>query len=55
MLFVSCKKNEIQNNSSSIIGEWIWLSTCGGVTLNGNTLYLTYEGTDFGSAYKRVK
>ena len=32
MPFVSCKKNEIQNNSSSIIGEWIWVSTCGGIT-----------------------
>jgi hypothetical protein len=115
-----CKKTEIQHFSSSIIGEWTWVSTCGGFTgfcatpksindkvnlvftadsilnyyqadtlratsrfhiyriiyadnpndtmnilqndgrnqyftLSGNILYLTYEGADFGSDYKRVR
>jgi len=26
-----CKKTELQHFSSSIIGEWSWISTCGGI------------------------
>ena len=31
VFYVGCKKDESYVSSSSIIGEWSWISTCGGI------------------------
>jgi hypothetical protein len=32
--FYECKKDNPSNFSSSIIGEWAWISSCGGISYN---------------------